>query len=303
MLSLINRSRNAPDCNSAVRAALAHHGHPCSHRHLHRLRNIRYCGQQKIPCDRMKRKHPPRIACFSSKQHYKMDAENQYHRKIQREDCGEHIVLIGRDRRKRSLCSDTRPQIGGKPCHGGHPCMDGQGDCNGEYPAQELDGFCFLAFCVNVRIQRFYNKIIEKAPDCSQPNGKHRLPQLIGAGQIIGSVEKTGVRFLKRNAPQQPVPGSHKSASDCSKNAPVDELFRFLRLHLFCLQLQFMILLFIWAISNFLENQMDNTADNCRSRNPDQRQYASLFQHLPPCLHERRIFKPWQHPKLAVPDP
>ena len=40
-----------------------------------------------------------------------------------------------------------------------------------------------------------------------------------------------------------------------------------------------MILLFIWAISNFLENQMDNTADNCRSRNPDQRQYASLFQH------------------------
>ena len=41
-----------------------------------------------------------------------------------------------------------------------------------------------------------------------------------------------------------------------------------------------MILLFIWAISNFLEDQMDNTADNCRSRNPDQRQYASLFQHL-----------------------
>ena len=64
-----------------------------------------------------------------------------------------------------------------------------------------------------------------------------------------------------------------------------------------------MILLFIWAISNFLENQMDNTADNFRSRNPDQRQYASLFQHLPPGLHERRIFKPWQHPKLAVPDP
>ena len=27
------------------------------------------------------------------------------------------------------------------------------------------------------------------------------------------------------------------------------------------------------------------------------------FQHLPPGLHERRIFKPWQHPKLAVPDP
>ena len=64
-----------------------------------------------------------------------------------------------------------------------------------------------------------------------------------------------------------------------------------------------MILLFIWAISNFLENQMDNAADNCRSCNPDQRQYASLFQHLPPCLHERRIFKPWQHPKLAVHDP
>ena len=90
---------------------------------------------------------------------------------------------------------------------------------------------------------------------------------------------------------------------DRTENVLSNQLFRFLRLHLFCLRLQFMILLFIWAISNFLENQMDNTADNCRSRNPDQRQYASLFQHLPPGLHERRIFKPWQHPKLAVPDP
>ena len=211
--------------------------------------------------------------------------------------------MIGGDRRKCGFRSDTRPQIGGKPCHGGHPCMDSQSDRNGEYPAQKLDVFGFSVFFVDVRIQCLYHKVIEKAADRSQPNGKHRLPQPVGAGQIIGSVEKTGVRFLKRNTSQQPVPGSHKSASDCAKNAPANQLFRFLRLHLFCLRLQFMILLFIWAISNFLENQMDNTADNCRSRNPDQRQYASLFQHLPPCLHERRIFKPWQHPKLAVPDP
>ena len=163
--------------------------------------------------------------------------------------------------------------------------MDGKEEHDGQYGVNRL------------------HEVIEKAADRSQPNGKHRLPQPVGAGQIIGSVEKTGVRFPKRNAAQQPVPGSHKSASDCAKNAPANQLFRFLRLHLFCLRLQFMILLFIWAISNFLENQMDNTADNCRSRNPDQRQYASLFQHLPPGLHERRIFKPWQHPKLAVPDP
>ena len=183
--------------------------------------------------------------------------------------------------------------------------MNSQSDCNGEYPAQKLDIFDFSVFLffIDVRVQCFYHKVIEKAPDRTQPNGKHRPPQPIGAGQIVGSVEKAGVGLLKRNAAQQPVPGSHKSASDCAKNAPANQLFRFLRLYLFCLRLQFMILLFIWAISNFLENQMDNTADNCRSRNPDQRQYTSLFQHLPPGLHERRIFKPWQHPKLAVPDP
>ena len=46
-----------------------------------------------------------------------------------------------------------------------------------------------------------------------------------------GSVEKAGVGFLKRNAPQQPVPGSHQSTSDRAKNAPADELFCFFRLH------------------------------------------------------------------------
>lgn len=232
-----------------------------------------------------------------------MDAESQYHRNVHRRNGEEHAVLIGGDRRDGSFFSDARAQIGGEPRHGSHPGVDSQRHRNGENSAQILNDLCFSVLCINVRIQRFYYEVIEKAADRSQPNGKHRLPQPVGAGQIIGSVEKTGVRFPKRNAAQQPVPGSHKSASDCAKNAPSNQLFRFLRLHLFCLRLQFMILLFIWAISNFLENQMDNTADNCRSRNPDQRQYASLFQHLPPGLHERRIFKPWQHPKLAVPDP
>ena len=109
--------------------------------------------------------------------------------------------------------------------------MDGQGNCNGEYPTQKLNIFCFSVFFVDVRVQCFYHKVIEKAPDRSQPNGKHRLPQPIGSGQIIGSVEKSGVGLLKRNAPQQPVPGSHKSASDRAKNAPEDELLCFFFLH------------------------------------------------------------------------
>ena len=109
--------------------------------------------------------------------------------------------------------------------------MDSQNDRNGEYPAQKLDVFGFSVFFVDVRVQCFYHKVLEKAPDRSQPNGKHRPPQPIGAGQIVGSVEKAGVGLLKRNAAQQPVPGSHKSASDCAKNAPADELFRFFFLH------------------------------------------------------------------------
>ena len=103
--------------------------------------------------------------------------------------------------------------------------MDGQSDRNGEDPAQKLDSFGLSVFFIDVRIQCFYHKVIEKASDCAQPNGKHRLPQPIGAGQLTGSVEKAGIGLLKRNAPQQPVPGSHKSTSDRAKNAPVDELF------------------------------------------------------------------------------
>lgn len=74
-------------------------------------------------------------------------------------------------------------------------------------------------------IQRFYYEVIEKAADRSQPNSKHRLSQPIRAGQIIGSVEKASVGLLKWNAPQQPVPGSHKYPTDCTKSAPGDELF------------------------------------------------------------------------------
>ena len=63
------------------------------------------------------------------------------------------------------LRSDTRPQIGSKPCHGGHPCIDSQSNRNGEYPAQKLDIFDFSVFFIDVRVQCFYHKVIEKAPD------------------------------------------------------------------------------------------------------------------------------------------
>lgn len=39
--SLINRSRDAPDHDGGIGTALAHYGHPCGHRHLHGLCNIR----------------------------------------------------------------------------------------------------------------------------------------------------------------------------------------------------------------------------------------------------------------------
>ena len=92
--------------------------------------------------------------------------------------------------------------------------MDSQSNRNGEYPAQKLDIFDFSVFFIDVRVQCFYHKVIEKAPDHTQPNGKHRLLQPIGAGQIVGSVEMAGVGLLKRNAAQQPVPGGHQNCSD-----------------------------------------------------------------------------------------
>ena len=44
--------------------------------------------------------------------------------------------------------------------------------CNGENSAQVLNGLCFPILCVNVRIQRFYHKVIEKAADRAQPHGQ-----------------------------------------------------------------------------------------------------------------------------------
>ena len=143
-----------------------------------------------------------------------MDAESQYHRNVHRRNGEEHAVLIGGDRRDGSFFSDARAQIGGEPRHGSHPGVDSQRHRNGENSAQILNDLCFSVLCINVRIQRFYYEVIEKAPDRTQPNGKHRLPQPIGAGQIVGSVEKAGVGLLKRNAAQQPVPGSHQNCSD-----------------------------------------------------------------------------------------
>ena len=58
------------------------------------------------------------------------------------------------------------------------------------------------------------------------------------------------------------------------------------------------------STSNILssENKNNNTSSDCRACDPDQRQDPSLFQHLPPGLHKRHIFKSRQHPKTAVPD-
>ena len=93
--SLINRSRDAPDHDGGIGTALAHYGHPCGHRHLHGLCNIRNSNQQKIPCDRVKSQHPPGIPCLARKQHHEMDAESQYHRNVHRRNGEEHAVLIG----------------------------------------------------------------------------------------------------------------------------------------------------------------------------------------------------------------
>ena len=51
--------------------------------------------------------------------------------------------------------------------------MDSQNDRNGEYPAQKLDVLGFSVFFVDVRVQCFYHKVIEKAPDRSVSTGLH----------------------------------------------------------------------------------------------------------------------------------
>ena len=60
--------------------------------------------------------------------------------------------------------------------------MDRQGDRDGEDPAQVLDKFCFSVFCIDVRIQCLYHKIIEKSSNGSRSDGQYRPPQAIGAG-------------------------------------------------------------------------------------------------------------------------
>lgn len=97
-LFFINCSRDAPDYDSGIRAALAHNGHPCGCRYLQGLRDIRNYDEQNVPCDRMESKHPSGITAFAGKQHYEMNPEEQYHRDIHRENCEEHIVLIGANR-------------------------------------------------------------------------------------------------------------------------------------------------------------------------------------------------------------
>lgn len=59
-----------------------------------------------------------------------------------------------------------------------------------------------------------------------------RLPQGVGAGQITGSVEHSGVRLLQRNASQQPIAGSHQYPADCAENTALDKRFLFFLLHL-----------------------------------------------------------------------
>ena len=63
--------------------------------------------------------------------------------------------------------------------------MDGQSDCNGENTTQKLGRFCISVFFVNVRVQCFYHKVIEKAADRSKPDGQDGPPQAVSPGQII----------------------------------------------------------------------------------------------------------------------
>ena len=72
MVFAVNCGGEAPNHDRCVSAALAHDGHPCRHRHLHRLRNIRNDSEQNIPSDRMKNEHPPQITGLADKQHHKM---------------------------------------------------------------------------------------------------------------------------------------------------------------------------------------------------------------------------------------
>ena len=107
----INRSRRAPEDDGAVGAALAHNGHPCGGGHSHGLRDIRDHHQQNVPCNGMKRQHPPGIAALARKQHCEMDPDRQYHGEIHGQDGREHIVLIGRHRRDRSPSSQSPAAI------------------------------------------------------------------------------------------------------------------------------------------------------------------------------------------------
>ena len=101
--------------------------------------------------------------------------------------------------------------------------VDSQRHRNGENSAQILNDLCFSVLCINVRIQRFYYEVIEKAADRSQPTvSTGHSP----SGQIIGSIEKTGVRFPERKQPSSQSPAAIKSAS--SARMPANQLFRFL---------------------------------------------------------------------------
>ncbi len=72
--------------------------------------------------------------------------------------------------------------------------------------------FVFRYVFSNVRVQCFYHKKNREASDCAQSDDQHGPPQGIFAGQIIGSLEHACVRFLNRNASEQPVTGSHQKA-------------------------------------------------------------------------------------------
>lgn len=54
--------------------------------------------------------------------------------------------------------------------------MDRQRDRSGEYPAKALDRFCFSVPCVDIRVQRFYHKIIEEGSDLAHPDDPYSIP-------------------------------------------------------------------------------------------------------------------------------
>ena len=62
--------------------------------------------------------------------------------------------------------------------------MDRQRYRNGEDAAQVLNELRFPVLRVDIRVQRFYQEVIEKAPNRAQSDDQNGPPQAIGSRQV-----------------------------------------------------------------------------------------------------------------------